>query len=177
MPLPLADRRSRPPLERMLRIHQALHSRSYPNATSLAGDVIDTNMNETLTFSKLSGPAWVSVTPEGGVVGTPGPGDLGMNTFAVRVTDTTGFADEAAVRLFVWDPTPPGLGISLGPPQANLQLQGTVGQHYRIEFQPALPPPGSWLVLTDIVSLAVSPLMVSDLATNHQRFYRAASIP
>src|ERR1035438_2676057 len=27
---------SRPPLERMLRIHQALHSGSYPNATTLA---------------------------------------------------------------------------------------------------------------------------------------------
>src|SRR6266487_4344405 len=34
-PLP----RSRPPLERMLRIHQAIASRRYPNATTLAGDI------------------------------------------------------------------------------------------------------------------------------------------
>ena len=31
--------RSRPPLERMLRIHQALHSGSYPNATTLAREL------------------------------------------------------------------------------------------------------------------------------------------
>src|SRR5881397_237643 len=31
--------RSRPPLERMLRIHQAIHSGKYPNATVLAGEL------------------------------------------------------------------------------------------------------------------------------------------
>src|SRR2546430_16569947 len=30
---------SRPPLERMLRIHQAIHSGKYPNATTLAGEL------------------------------------------------------------------------------------------------------------------------------------------
>jgi len=34
-----SDLRSRPPMERMLRIHQALQSRSYPNATQLAAEL------------------------------------------------------------------------------------------------------------------------------------------
>ena len=37
--MPTADRRSRPPLARMLQIHQALQSGSYPNATTLASQL------------------------------------------------------------------------------------------------------------------------------------------
>src|SRR5439155_20115962 len=39
MPPPPDHRHSRPPLARMLRIHQALQSRKYPNASSLAAEL------------------------------------------------------------------------------------------------------------------------------------------
>ncbi|HEY5915233.1 MAG TPA: WYL domain-containing protein [Verrucomicrobiae bacterium] len=38
-PSSVPELRSRPPMERMVRIHQALQSRTYPNATSLAGEL------------------------------------------------------------------------------------------------------------------------------------------
>lgn len=160
------------------------HPVTKPHATlglaysaSLAGDVTDASADETLTFSKLGGPTWLGVAPDGALAGTPATNDAGTNTFAVRVVDSTGFVADATVSVFVWNPAPPLLSAGRGDPGIELQLAGVVGQRYRIEFQPALPPAGSWLTLTDILALAVSPLTVSIAATNGPRFYRAASLP
>ena len=79
--------------------------------------------------------------------------------------------------IFVRDPAPPVLTASLADAELKLQLGGTVGQHYLVEFQPSLPPSGAWQVLTEIVSLAASPLVISDPVTNAQRFYRAVALP
>jgi hypothetical protein len=59
----------------------------------------------------------------------------------------------------------------------NFQFTGAVGQHYRVEFTSVLPAAHSWLVLTDMVSLAVSPFTISDPTTNVQRYYRVTSVP
>lgn len=145
---------------------------------SLAGDVADTNVNEVFTFAKLEGAAWLNISAAGALTGTPGEGDAGTNTFTVRVTDSTGFVDDATVRVFVWNPAAPDLNIALAGSAVNLQLSGVVGQHYRIEFQPALPATlGPWPVLTDIVTLAVSPFTVVDGGSNTQRVYRAVGLP
>jgi len=146
-------------------------------ATSLAGDVTDTSTNETLSFTKVSGPAWLHLAPDGTLSGTPGLADAGTNTLTARVTDSTGFSDETAVGLVVWDPTPPVLEIGVTGNSADLKLHGTVGQHYRVEWTGALPSAGPWLVLTDIVSLAVSPLTALDPLVTTQHFYRAVALP
>lgn len=52
-----------------------------------------------------------------------------------------------------------------------------MGQHYQIEYQPSLPAQGAWQVLTNVLSLAVSPLLVLYPATNNQQFFRAVSLP
>jgi hypothetical protein len=148
-----------------------------PYAASLAADVTDTNASEVLTFTKLAGPAWLSVAASGALSGTPTLADLGTNNFSLRVTDSTGFSDDALVRWFVWNPAPPGLSAGLAGAGFQMQLTGTTGQHYRVESKPALASAGSWQVLTDIVSLAVSPLGLRDTATNGQRFYRGAALP
>ena len=54
---------------------------------SLAGDVTDPDAGETLTFSRVSGPAWLSVAGNGTLSGTPGAGDVGTNSWTVEVTD------------------------------------------------------------------------------------------
>src|SRR5690606_5137930 len=36
-------------------------------------------------FQKVSGPAWLQVNADGNVSGTPGPGDVGINTFQIRL--------------------------------------------------------------------------------------------
>ncbi|PUA26994.1 MAG: hypothetical protein B0W54_19350 [Cellvibrio sp. 79] len=42
----------------------------------------------TTSFSKVSGPGWLSIANNGQISGTPGSGDLGSNAFTVRVADT-----------------------------------------------------------------------------------------
>ena len=146
---------------------------------SLGGDVTDANSGETFFFTRLAGPAWLNLAPNGGLSGTPGTGDQGTNSFTVRVMDSTGLTDDATLRIVVINPAPPvilpGLNVSGG--NFNFQFTGTAGLHYRVEYTPVLPAPGAWLVLTDIVSLAISPLTISDPATNPQRYYRAVSLP
>jgi hypothetical protein len=56
----------------------------------------------TLAFSKVSGPAWLSVAANGTLSGTPGASDRGDNTMLVRVTDPAGATDDAAVRITVF---------------------------------------------------------------------------
>jgi len=72
-----------------------------PYLGSLASDVTDTNANEVLTFVKVSGPAWLTVAADGALSGAPAAVDAGTNNFVVRVTDTTGFTDNATVRIVV----------------------------------------------------------------------------
>jgi hypothetical protein len=59
---------------------------------------------------------------------------------------------------------------------ARLQIQGTVGTTYRIEFSSVLPAT-NWATVTNII-LPVSPYSLPDpTATNApQRFYRAVGI-
>jgi len=61
-----------------------------------------------LTFSKISGPAWLNVASNGTLSGTPGPADRGENTAAVRVADPSGATDDATISITV-----------LGPPDAH----------------------------------------------------------
>jgi autotransporter-associated beta strand protein len=79
----------------------------------------------------------------------------------------------------VFEPVPPVIGPdpNIADGNFNFQFSGTLGQHYRVEFTPVLPTSCPWPVLTDILSLAVSPFMVVDPITNTQRFYRVSLIP
>jgi len=43
--------------------------------------------SDPLTFSKVSGPAWLSVASDGTLSGTPSNSDLGLNSWTVSVTD------------------------------------------------------------------------------------------
>jgi hypothetical protein len=64
----------------------------------------DPNAGSTLTFSKVSGPAWLTVSPNGRISGVPSGADAGTNRFIVRVTDSTLLADDATVNLVVGNP-------------------------------------------------------------------------
>ena len=59
-------------------------------ASSLAGMVTDANPGDTLTFTKVSGPAWLNVAANGVLTGTPTPSDGGTNYFTVQITDAAG---------------------------------------------------------------------------------------
>lgn len=47
----------------------------------------DANPGDFLTFRKLSGPAWLEVTPSGALIGTPLNSNVGISTFSVKVAD------------------------------------------------------------------------------------------
>ncbi len=69
---------------------------------SIAGEASDPE-SDPLTFSKLSGPAWLAVASSGALGGTPGAGDLGTNDFVVQVVSSGG-SDTATLRIIVGSP-------------------------------------------------------------------------
>ncbi|HSR87684.1 MAG TPA: putative Ig domain-containing protein, partial [Pontiella sp.] len=66
---------------------------------SIAGDASDPE-SDPMTFSKVSGPAWLSVAANGTLSGTPGAGDVGANAFTVQV-DAAGGSDTATLNITV----------------------------------------------------------------------------
>jgi hypothetical protein len=90
-----------------------------PNATrgqaytapSLTNQVSDAEQN-TLTFTKLNGPAWLVVAANGTLSGTPGVANEGLNVFVVRVSDPSGASSDAELRVTV---LPPPVDFNAGP--------------------------------------------------------------
>ncbi len=68
---------------------------------SIAGTATDENICDTLTFSKIAGPAWLMILPDGEIAGMPKAVDIGKNSFTVRVTDKSGLSDEATLNIQV----------------------------------------------------------------------------
>jgi hypothetical protein len=64
---------------------------------TLAGAATDPNSGDALSFSKESGPAWLSVASDGTLSGTPT--SAGTTSAVVRVTDPTGLYGTAELRL------------------------------------------------------------------------------
>jgi hypothetical protein len=86
-----------------------------------------------MTFSKVSGRAWLSVAPNGDLSGTPGAGDAGANAFTVQV-DATGGSDTATLNITVYAPGAAlyeeDFSVDPGYVSANLSAIGAVGSTY-----------------------------------------------
>ena len=67
---------------------------------SIADNVYDLNLDD-LSFSKLSGPAWLSVDPIGALTGTPTNDDVGASTWSVQVADGVTGTDVATLQITV----------------------------------------------------------------------------
>jgi len=97
---------------------------------SLAAFVTDKDKGDVLTFTKLTGPAWATISGTGQVTGTPARGDVGLNTFKVRVADQVGASAEATVQITVektnrppvWTQDPIDLGETLEGTLLSLSL-------------------------------------------------------
>jgi hypothetical protein len=76
-----------------------------PYAVSIANYGIDPN-GDNMTFTKLSGPGWLSIAANGNCNGTPFSPDVGTNVFTVRVSDPGGLSSTATMILIV-DPAAP----------------------------------------------------------------------
>jgi hypothetical protein len=91
---------------------------AFYDGQTLAGSAIDVDAGTTLIYSKLSGPAWLSVAADGALSGTPLNSEVGTNTWTVQVSDGLA-ADTSALRIVVTNTpviTPPTLAIAAAPP-------------------------------------------------------------
>jgi hypothetical protein len=78
---------------------QGVESKSY-TGQSLAGTATDPD-NNPLTYSKVSGPQWLSVASDGMLSGIPDNANVGTNTFTVKVTDNGGLSDTTTLTIQV----------------------------------------------------------------------------
>ncbi|RYD18259.1 MAG: hypothetical protein EOP88_23205, partial [Verrucomicrobiaceae bacterium] len=74
-----------------------------PYSGSCAADASDANAGSALTFSKLAGPAWLNVAPDGSYTGIPLLGDTGANNFQIKVTDPAGASAITTLTIQVRD--------------------------------------------------------------------------
>ena len=68
---------------------------------TIATNATDPNPTDTLTFAKVSGPAWLNVAADGTLSGVPANSDANTNTFVVSVTDPGGLSDTATLFIYV----------------------------------------------------------------------------
>lgn len=97
---------------------------------TLADTASDPDATDVLTFTKLTGPAWLSVAANGALSGTPGNTDLGDNVFTVRVADPAGLSASATLRITVLNANDPPFfttnPIVLAPLTVGQALAGSV---------------------------------------------------
>lgn len=89
---------------------------------NLAGKVTDSDVDEVLSFAKLSGPEWLGVAADGALSGVPTFADAGTNTFSVRVGDIAGNLVTNVLKVIV-DPVRARLSIN-GVPVSGSVLTG-----------------------------------------------------
>jgi len=76
-------------------------------SSTIADDATDPD-GDPMTFSKVDGPAWLSVASDGSLSGTPSTSDIGDNAFEVQVSAVDG-TNTAALNIIVLSSTPPSL--------------------------------------------------------------------
>jgi hypothetical protein len=70
-------------------------------AGTIATNATDPKPTDTLSFAKVSGPAWLTVAANGAVSGVPANTDANTNTFVVSVTDNGGLSSTGTVLVYV----------------------------------------------------------------------------
>jgi hypothetical protein len=134
-------------------------------SSTLATNAADPN-GDTITFAKVSGPAWLSVAGGGGLSGTPVSSNDGTNVFTVSATDPGGLSTTGAMSLVVI--AAPSIVTSAGLQGNQLMLGWTGGiAPYQVQMTTNLANP-VWQNAG--VPLGGNSLLVSP--TNGPAFYR-----
>jgi autotransporter-associated beta strand protein len=116
---------------------------------TLANTAIDADTGDSIAYSKVSGPAWLSVAADGTLSGTPPTGSTGLNTFVVRATDTQSATADATLEITVeglplpWISTDIGTGMLAGSAsfndgtftQAGSGVIGGTSDRFRFTYQ------------------------------------------
>lgn len=116
---------------------QVFYANIATNASDLNGD--------TITFAKVSGPSWLSVSATGILDGTPLSPDVGLNSFVVSATDPGGLSNIATVTINVL--AAPPIISSITNTTTNLMLNWTGGiSPFQVQMTTNLAPP-DWISL------------------------------
>jgi hypothetical protein len=99
-------------------------TRAYSASLGVA-DVFDPNPAATFTFSKVAGPAWLTVAANGALTGTPPNGSAGTQTFTVRVTNGEGQTGDTTLQIPVITPLAP---VIVAAPASRVLTQGITTQ-------------------------------------------------
>ena len=148
----------------------AVENSAYSN--TLAGSATDVDAGDVLTYSKVSGPAWLNVATNGVLSGTPAAGDVGAFPFTVMVEDDALASDTAALNITV-DSAPPPPTMSTQISGSNLEIlwpAATTG--YSLYSTTNLLAPVVWLSVTNAPVIQGDDWMVTMpmVGTNH--FFR-----
>jgi pro-kumamolisin-like protein/putative Ig domain-containing protein len=85
----------------------AIAGQDYLNAqVTVATNATDPN-GFSLTFRKVSGPAWLGVSGSGYLYNAPADSDVGTNTFVVSAVDSAGLSNVATMHIYVGTNQPP----------------------------------------------------------------------
>jgi hypothetical protein len=130
--------------------------------TAFAGDP----NGDAITFTKISGPAWLSVAGNGGLSGTPLSGNAGLNIFVVRATDPGGLFSTATMNVTVASAPPIVSRAVLSGNNLSLNWAGGIAP-YQVQIATNLTDPvwQNW-------GAPVSANAVSVPLTNGTAFFR-----
>lgn len=132
---------------------------------SIATNATDPNPSDTLTFAKVSGPAWLLIGTDGSLSGEPFSADVGNNTLVVSVTDPGNLSSTATLNIEVLAPSPILSTITAGATNLLLSWSGGIAP-YQVQMSTDLT--SGWVNLGGTLntnSLVVTP-------TNAAAFYR-----
>jgi len=133
---------------------------------TIATNATDPNPTDTLTFAKVSGPAWLNVATDGTLSGTPLSPDAGSNTFLVSVTDPGNLSNTAIMTILVQAARPIVASLAVQPGQLLLSWSGGISP-YQVQQATDLNNP-AWQNFGG----PTSSNSVSWAATNDAAFYR-----
>lgn len=134
-------------------------------SSTLAINASDPN-GDTITFAKVSGPAWLTVASNGNLSGNTVSSNVGINSFVVSVTDSGGLSDTATMNLNVLAAPPIVTSAVLLGNNLTLNWGGGISP-YQVQMTTNLLAPNwqNWGSPIGGNSLLISP-------TNPAAFYR-----
>jgi beta-glucanase (GH16 family) len=80
---------------------------------TIAASATDEDAGSTLSYSKVSGPAWLNVNANGSTVGVPASTDVGLNSWTVQVSDGIAPPVSATLQIAVYSITPPVIDLQV----------------------------------------------------------------
>lgn len=117
---------------------------------TIATNATDSNPADALTFAKVSGPAWLSVAPDGTLSGTPLSADAGTNVFTVGVTNSENLSDTATMNIFVLAPPAIIPAFSFQAGELTLNWAGGIGP-FQVQMATNLADP-DWQNVGDTIN-------------------------